>query len=76
MTKFEGLEEYPHLLADPRVLCRDYLDSLNQFVTVLRRGCLKERIDYTQITTDQMLDVALAAFLATRLSTHKIGMRK
>lgn len=73
MTKFEGLEAYPHLVADPRALRKAYLDALNQFVTILRRGCLKERIDYKQITTDQTLDVALGTYLATRLATHKIG---
>lgn len=76
MTKFEGLEEYSPLVVDPRALRRAYLNTLNQFVTILRRGCLKERIDYKQITTDQTLDVALGTYLATRLATHKIGGSK
>lgn len=75
MMRFDGLEEYPHLITDPRPLRRDYLEALSRFVTVIRRGCLKERIDYLQISTDQMLDVALSAYLATRLSTHKVGRK-
>ncbi len=71
MTRFLGMEEYPDIITDPRSLRREYLDVVNNFVTTLRRGCLKERIDYVQITTDQSLDVALSAYLSTRLSTHK-----
>lgn len=75
MTRFDGLEEYPYLIVDPRALRRDYLDVLAKFVMTIRRGCLKERIDYVHITTNQMLDVALSAYLATRLATRKLGTR-
>ena len=75
MTRFLGMEEYPDITADPRSLRRDYLDVLQNFTTTLRRGCLKERIDFTQITTDQLLNVALSAYLSTRLATHKGGRR-
>jgi uncharacterized protein (DUF58 family) len=72
MTRFIGLEEYPDVITDPRHLRREYINIVQNFITVLRRGCLKERIDYVQITTDQMMDVALSAYLATRLATHKV----
>lgn len=75
MTQFDGLEEYQDIITDPRPLRRDYLSALNNFTTILRRNCLKERIDYTQISTGQNLDVALTAYLATRLATHKLGRR-
>ncbi|MBI4834476.1 MAG: DUF58 domain-containing protein [Planctomycetes bacterium] len=71
MTRFIGLEEYPDVVTDPRHLRREYINIVQNFITTLRRGCLKERIDYVQISTDQMLDVALSAYLATRLATHK-----
>lgn len=75
MTYFEGMEESGNLIADPRPLRREYLNALNNFTTLLRRNCLKERIDYVQISTDQNLDVALTAYLSTRLATHKVGRK-
>lgn len=66
MTRFEGMEEYPHLFADPRSLRQEYLKALEDFLGRIKRGCLAERIDYVRISTDQMLDVALTAYLAKR----------
>ncbi|MBI4712299.1 MAG: DUF58 domain-containing protein [Planctomycetes bacterium] len=66
MTRFEGMEEYPQLFADPRTLRNEYLKTLEDFLSRIRRGCLAERIDYVRISTDQMLDVALTAYLAKR----------
>jgi uncharacterized protein (DUF58 family) len=71
ITKFIGLEKYPEILTDPRALRKGYLDAVNNFVSTLRHGCQKERIDYVQITTDQMLDVALSAYLSNRLSIKR-----
>lgn len=70
MTLFEGLEEYPELLADPRALREQYLAEIKEFTVALQRGCMENRIDYCQVTTDQNLDVALSAYLATRLGTR------
>ncbi|MFH1227977.1 MAG: DUF58 domain-containing protein [Planctomycetota bacterium] len=66
ITRFDGLEGYPHLTADPRPLRAEYLKALDNFTTTIRRACLQERIDYVKISTDQMLDVALSVYLAKR----------
>jgi uncharacterized protein (DUF58 family) len=68
MTLFEGLEEYPKLLIDPRSLRKAYLEEVNKFCEELRKGCVKQMIDYVRISTDQDLDVELTKYLASRLS--------
>lgn len=67
MTKFLGLEGYPDILADPRSLRKAYVAEVEDFVTTIRRGCLKQQIDYVQVTTNQLLDVVLTTYLAKRL---------
>ena len=71
MTMFEGMEEYPELLIDPRSIRREYLNEVEAFCTGVRRGCLEQKIDYLQVTTDQMLDVALSGYLAMRLARRR-----
>ena len=68
MTLFEGLEEYPKQLVDPRSLRKAYLAEVNQFCEDIRKGCVKQMIDYVRISTDQDLDVQLTKYLASRLS--------
>ncbi len=66
MTLFEGLEEFPDLLADPKSLKKTYLDHLDDFRKRLRAGCLAERIDVVEMNTRTPLDVALTTYLAHR----------
>jgi uncharacterized protein (DUF58 family) len=68
MTLFEGLEEYPKQLVDPRSLRKAYLEEVNKFCEELRKGCVRQMIDYVRISTDQDLDVELTKYLASRLS--------
>jgi len=68
MTLFEGLEEYPKQLVDPRSLRKAYLEEVNKFCEEMRRGCVKQMVDYVRISTDQDLDVELTKYLAGRLS--------
>jgi uncharacterized protein (DUF58 family) len=68
LTRFEGLEEFPEITANPIALKKDYFKAINEFTDTIRRGCQGNRIDYTLITTDKKLDVALSAYLAKRLS--------
>lgn len=68
MTLFEGLEEYPKLLIDPRALRKAYLEEVNKFCEEMRKGCVKQTVDYVRISTDQDLDVELTKYLASRLS--------
>ena len=65
-TKFEGLELPQHLTCNPRALREGYMQSLEQFLTTLRRGCARDAIDYKLIRTSEPLDAALAAFLCRR----------
>ncbi len=68
MTLFEGLEDYPKLLVDPRSLRQAYLEEINGFCEEIRRGCVKQMVDYVRISTDQDLEVQLTKYLAGRLS--------
>jgi len=68
MTLFEGLEEYPKQLVDPRSLRKAYLEEVNKFCEEIRKGCVKQMVDYVRISTDQDLDVELTKYLAGRLS--------
>lgn len=68
MTLFEGLEEYPKQLVDPRSLRKAYLEEVNGFCEEIRKGCVRQMVDYVRISTDQDLDVELTKYLASRLS--------
>jgi hypothetical protein len=66
ITLFEGLEQGPQLVADPRALRQGYLKELETFRRRLRRGCLGDRIDFVEMDTSTRLDVALSSYLARR----------
>jgi len=69
-TLFEGMEQIDQeVLTDPQSLRRSYLEALQSFLDKLRAACLNHRIDYALLSTADPLDVALTAFLATRM--HK-----
>ena len=71
MTMFEGLEELPELLADPRGLRDAYLAEIGQFQDSVRDGCISQKIDYVRLRNDQPLDVALSSYLAARTARSK-----
>ena len=73
MTLFEGLEEMPELLVDPRSLRDAYLAEIGAFQEEIRKGCLKDRIDYVKIVNSQDLDVVLSSYLASRAAQAKRG---
>jgi uncharacterized protein (DUF58 family) len=66
MTLFEGMEEMPKVICDPKPIRQAYLAELNAFLAAIRKGCLQLGIDYVRFTTDQPLDVALSEYLARR----------
>jgi len=68
LTLFKGMESYPQVFAEPRSLKKDYLAALEQFTTIVQRGCRNSRIDFVPLTTTDPLDVALSSYLAKRLS--------
>lgn len=71
MTLFEGLEQMPELLADPRGLRDAYLAEIRSFQDKVRRGCLAQRADYVELSNAQPLDVTLSSYLSMRMSRAK-----
>jgi uncharacterized protein (DUF58 family) len=74
-TRFEGMEELPNLLCDPRALRDGYLEALEEFLTDVRRGCSRRGIDYTLTRTGDYLDAVLSKFLNYRMAAQKGGGR-
>jgi uncharacterized protein (DUF58 family) len=68
MTLFDGLEEHPKILADPRALRKAYIEEVNTFCERIRKGCVKQTVDYVRISTGQDMEVELTKYLAGRLS--------
>jgi uncharacterized protein (DUF58 family) len=66
-TRFEGMEELPHLTCDPRALREGYIEALDEYLVEVRRGCTRLGIDYQLVRTDDYLDAVLAKFLHHRL---------
>jgi uncharacterized protein (DUF58 family) len=66
-TKFEGMEEQPDLICDPRALRDGYLQALEDYLVEVRRGCARRGIDYALVRTSDYLDAVLAKFLHARM---------
>jgi uncharacterized protein (DUF58 family) len=66
-TRFEGMEELPNLLCDPRALRDGYLEALEEYLVEVRRGCLRLGVDYQLIRTGDHLDAVLSKFLHHRM---------
>jgi uncharacterized protein (DUF58 family) len=66
-TKFEGMEQLPDLLCDPRALRDGYLEALEEYLVEVRRGCTRLGIDYQLVRTSDYLDAVLAKFLHHRM---------
>ena len=60
------MQESGELTVDPRAVRTEYMEAMTQFQRDLRRGCLKERIDYQLIDTGTSMEVPLTAALARR----------
>ena len=67
-TRFEGMEELPHLLCDPRALRDGYLEALEEYLVEVRRGCVSRAIDYALVRTGDYLDAVLSKFLHHRMA--------
>jgi uncharacterized protein (DUF58 family) len=65
-TEFQGLEEFPDVQADPRMIKNAYLREMSAFRQSLQHNCRAERIDYFLVRTDQPLDATLTSVLAAR----------
>jgi len=66
LYKFVGLEGSGELIVDPRAMKAEYLGAMEHFRRELRRGCLKERVDFESIDTSTRLDIPLTAILSRR----------
>lgn len=71
MTMFEGMEQLPELLCDPKSLRDAYLAEVNGFAEEIRKGCLAQRIDYVRVDTQNPLDVVLTSYLSARTARSK-----
>lgn len=67
-TRFEGMEEQPHLLCDPRALREGYLEALNEYLVEVRRGATRIGVDYALVRTSDYLDAALSKYLHHRMA--------
>jgi len=67
-TRFEGMEELPHLLCDPRALRAGYIEALEEYLVEVRRGCARQGIDYSLVRTGDYLDAVLSKFLHHRMA--------
>ena len=69
-TRFEGMEELPHLLCDPRALREGYMEALEEYLVEVRRGCTRLGIDYQLVRTGDYLDAILSKFLHHRMDVR------
>ncbi len=71
MTLFQGLEQMPELLVDPKSLRDAYLAEIDAFQEKIKKGCQQHRIDYVRIVDHQPLDVVLTSYLTARAARRK-----
>src|SRR4029077_514982 len=67
-TRFEGMEELPNLLCDPRALRDGYIEALEEYLVEVRRGATRIGIDYALIKTSDYLDAVLSKYLHHRMA--------
>lgn len=65
-TRFEGLEQFRDVVADPRRLRTAYLAEMERHLATVHRGCRECEIDYRLVATDEPLDRVLTSFLSQR----------
>jgi len=65
-THFKGLEQFAAIQAEPQLIRQAYLREVDAFRDALESECRRQRVDYFLLRTDQPLDGALRAILATR----------
>lgn len=66
MARFEGLEDQPQVLADPRLIAQAYRQAVKEFCQQLEVGCRQIDIDYFRVLTDESLAASLPGILAAR----------
>ena len=68
VTLFKGLESMGEILTEPHALREAYQKEVMAFKEEIRRNCRMIDADYVPLRTDQPLDIALSAYLASRQS--------
>ncbi len=71
ITLFKGLEESGELLAEPRSVREAYLEQFRLMTVNLKQMCRGMGTDFTQMSSDQSLDVSLSTFLANRAGSNR-----
>src|SRR5207244_10680509 len=59
-TRFEGMEELPHLLCDPRALRAGYMEALEEYLVEVRRGSARQGIDSDLVRTGGSMDAVFS----------------
>src|SRR5262245_46955970 len=70
-TRFEGMEEMPNLVCDPRALRDGYIEALNEYLTEVRRGLTRIGVDYAMVRTSDYLDAVLSKFITARMADRR-----
>ena len=65
-TMFQGLEQLPEVVTDPRALRRAYLSEFEEYLRQVGQQCRAAGLDYQQIRTDAPLDSTLFGYLTSR----------
>lgn len=74
-TRFEGMEELPDLLCDPKSLRDGYMEALEEYLIEVRRGCSRMGVDYSLVKTSDYLDAVLSKFLHRRMAMRSGGSK-
>jgi uncharacterized protein (DUF58 family) len=74
-TRFEGMEELPNLLCDPKALREGYLEALEEYLIEVRRGCSRMGVDYSLVKTSDYMDAVLSKFLHRRMAMRSGGSK-
>ncbi len=76
LIKFRGLEAYPEITCQPRMLRHSYLEELNRHIAAIRRACERNNCDYVLASTAQPVEVALFGYLTSRILRRRKGRVK
>jgi len=67
-TLFQGLEQLPDLMTDPRGIRESYIEEVTAFRTELQKGCRNLHCDYVLLRTDAEIGRVLANYLSVRMA--------
>ena len=65
-SRFLHMEGVEDELIDPRAIREEYSRVVQDYLLDMKKGCLANRVDFVQVSTDKPLGAVLSAYLATR----------